>query len=222
MDPIDREADADRLSAESLGAGDPTGWFERLYAEADQGAAIVPWDRGGPNPMLVEWARGYAPAGTGHRGLVVGCGLGEDAAFLAGLGLGVTAFDIAPSAIAGARQRFPRAPVDFRVANLLEPPSEWHRHFDFVLESFTIQALPVRLRSVVIGRVAGFVAPGGTALVLAAAREPGAEVAGPPWPLTRDEVESFAGSELRAVRIDQLSGPGGEPRWRAEFRRAAP
>ena len=38
----DREADANRLSAQSLAEGDPTGWFEPLYAEAARGAAIVP------------------------------------------------------------------------------------------------------------------------------------------------------------------------------------
>src|SRR2546423_15065355 len=31
-----------RLAAESLAAGDPTGWFQRLYADA---GSAVPWDR---------------------------------------------------------------------------------------------------------------------------------------------------------------------------------
>ena len=30
---------------------DPTGWFERLYEAAARGERIVPWDRGGPNPV---------------------------------------------------------------------------------------------------------------------------------------------------------------------------
>ncbi|MFG6198790.1 hypothetical protein [Nonomuraea sp. JJY05] len=40
----DPDADATRLAAESLAHGDPTGWFERLYAESASGDAIVPWD----------------------------------------------------------------------------------------------------------------------------------------------------------------------------------
>jgi hypothetical protein len=62
------DRDANRLSAESLACGDPVGWFERLYAEAGRGTAIVPWDRGAPNAMLVQWAAGM------HR--VVRAGVG--------------------------------------------------------------------------------------------------------------------------------------------------
>ena len=40
-----------------------------------------------------------------------------------------------------------------------------------MLESYTTQALPVRLRPTVIKHVARFVAPGGTLLVLAAGRD---------------------------------------------------
>lgn len=52
----DADHQADRLAAESLAVQDPTGWFECLYAEAEDGAAVVPWDRGAPHPLLVEWA----------------------------------------------------------------------------------------------------------------------------------------------------------------------
>ena len=45
----DPDEDARRLSREALRQGDATGWFERLYAEAADGQAIVPWDRGAPN-----------------------------------------------------------------------------------------------------------------------------------------------------------------------------
>ena len=121
----DREADANRLSSAALKAGDPTGWFEQLYAEAAGGQAIVPWDRGEPHPLLVEWAENRPVPLTAHRTLVVGSGLGEDAAYLSGLGWGVIAFDISPTAIAAARHRFPATPVDFRVADVLDPPQEW-------------------------------------------------------------------------------------------------
>ena len=81
-----QDAEANRLSAASLRAGDPTGWFENLYAAAGQGQAVVPWDRRAPHPLLVEWAAARPAPGTAHRALVVGCGLGEDAAYLSGLG----------------------------------------------------------------------------------------------------------------------------------------
>ena len=106
----DREADANRLSSAALKAGDPTGWFEQLYAEAAGGQAIVPWDRGEPHPLLVEWAKNRPVPLTAYRTLVVGSGLGEDAAYLSRLGWGVIAFDISPTAIAAARHRFPATP----------------------------------------------------------------------------------------------------------------
>jgi hypothetical protein len=77
-----QDPDARRLSGEALRDGDPTAWFERLYADAAQGQAIVPWDRRAPHPLLVEWVE-QQPASSGRRTLVVGSGLGDDAAFLA-------------------------------------------------------------------------------------------------------------------------------------------
>ena len=214
----DREADADRLSAAALVTGDPTGWFEPLYAEAAQGRAVIPWDRGGPHPLLVEWAEARPAPAPGQRALVVGSGPGSDAAYLDGFGWAVTAFDIAPSAVAAARRRFAEASVDFRVADVLNPPGDWTGAYDLVLESYTVQSLPVALRSVVIGRVRRFVAPGGTLLVLAAAEAEHSET-GPPWPLTRGEIESFAEDGLNVVQIEDL-GTADARRWRAEFRRA--
>ena len=149
----EREADANRLSAAALKADDPTGWFEQLYAQAAAGQAVVPWDRGEPNPLLVEWAVGRPAPGRHQRALVVGTGLGYDAAFLAGLGWGTIAFDISATAITAARRRFPQVPVDFRVADLLNPPPEWTGQFDLVLESYTTQALPIRLRPTVVSHI---------------------------------------------------------------------
>jgi SAM-dependent methyltransferase len=213
----DREADADRLSAAALEAGDPTGWFEQLYAEATQGRAVIPWDRGGPHPLLVEWAEAQPAPEPGFTALVVGSGPGSDAAFLAGLGWTVTGFDIAPSAVTGARRRFADAGVDFQVADVLHPPEDWAGAYDLVFESYTVQALPVALRPAVISHVRRFVAPSGRLLVLAAAEDTHV-AAGPPWPLTRAEVDSFAADGLTVVRIEHL-GSGDARRWRAEFRR---
>ena len=80
-----------------------------------------------PHPLLVEWVE-QQPASSGpHAG--GGLGLGDDAAFLAARGYRVIAFDISKSAIESARRRFPTSPVDFRVADLLNPPAEWRQRF---------------------------------------------------------------------------------------------
>jgi precorrin-2 dehydrogenase / sirohydrochlorin ferrochelatase len=53
---------------------DPFGWFERLYAEVEDGSAVAPWDRGAPHPLLVDWVEARALDGAGRRALVVGAG----------------------------------------------------------------------------------------------------------------------------------------------------
>lgn len=214
----DPDEDARRLWGEALRQGDATGWFERLYAEAADGHAIVPWDRGAPHPLLVEWIE-QVPVLAGRRTLVVGSGLGEDAAYLAAQGYRVIAFDISGSAIDAARRRFPTSPVDFRVADLLNPPPEWRHHFGFVVETYTTQALPVRLRPTVVLHVGRFVGPGGILLLLAAARDDGDPVDGPPWPLTRADIESFVVEGLQTVSVEEIRDPPGTHRWRAVFTR---
>ena len=203
-----------------MGAVDPTGWFEQLYVSAAEGDRAIPWDRGGPHPLLDEWARTLS--GAGRRALVVGSGLGPDAELLAQRGFAVVAFDVSPTAIASTRERHPDSPVDYRVANLLDLPADWREAFDFVLESLTVQSMPPQFHAEAIANVARTVAPGGTLLVVATARDAAAGVPdGPPWPLTRAEVESFATGGLKIVDIEDIRRPGVPARWRARFERPA-
>ena len=189
-------------------------WFEPLYAAAERGEREVPWARDAPREALVEWAEANALDGSGKGALVVGCGFGADAEYLSERGFAVTAFDVAPTAVRSAHERHPGTQVDYVVADLLDPPRAWAEAFALVFESLTVQSLPESLRSRAIARVGAFVAPRGTLLVIASAREEG-PVDGPPWPLTRAQVESFARGGLETVQIEQLPGP----RWRAELRR---
>ncbi|HKH17309.1 MAG TPA: class I SAM-dependent methyltransferase [Solirubrobacteraceae bacterium] len=209
-----------RIAAESLAERDPTGWFERLYAAAEQGEAVVPWDRGAPHALLVQWARERGLEGAGRRALVVGCGLGDDAEFVAGLGFDTLAFDVSPTAVRAAHGRFPGSRVRYVVADLLDPPAEWRGAFDLVVEIITVQSLPEPPRRQAIANVACMVGAGGTLVVIATGRDAEDEAAGPPWPLTRAEVDAFASERLEAVQIEDLREPGMR-RWRAEFRAVA-
>jgi SAM-dependent methyltransferase len=212
---------ARQLSAEFVSDGDPTGWFDRLYIEGQAGTAIVPWVQGTPNESLVEWAAGQQP-GSGRKALVVGCGTGEDAEFLAGLGFVVTGFDIAPTVIAAARERHPRSTVDYRVADLTALPAEWSEAFDLVVEIYTLQPLYGAIRGRAIAAVHKPVAPGGVLLVISMATtedDPVRDLAMMPWPLTRAEIETVGGP-LRAREIQYFTGRNPPlPRWRAEFTR---
>lgn len=204
---------ARRLAAESLAADDPTGWFERLYSSD----MTVPWHQGGPDPHLARWASEHKLDGTGRTAVVVGAGLGDDAEFVAGLGFATLAFDVAPSAVEQARQRFPESPVRYEVADLRSLPAFWR--FDLVVENFTVQSLPTHLRAPAIAAVAGLVAPGGTLIVHATYRDAAVERPGPPWPLSTDDIDSFAAGGLTPVSVVRIPEPG-HPElatWQAEF-----
>jgi SAM-dependent methyltransferase len=211
---------ARRLAGKALTAGEPTGWFEPLYAAAEAGRAVVPWDRGVPHQLLVAWAHATGLHGAGRRALVVGCGLGEDAEFVAALAFDTVAFDVSASAIRAARRRFPDSAVHYMTADLLDPPASWRYAFDLVVESMTLQALPDPPRRYAIPNVGHLVAPGGTLLVIARARDEGSEPDdGPPWSLTRAEIDALTATGLRPVQIEEFRDDGPPPthRWRAEF-----
>ncbi|HEX3713749.1 MAG TPA: methyltransferase domain-containing protein [Trebonia sp.] len=218
-----RRVRARELAAQAAAAGDETGWFETLYAEAEAGRSVVPWADGDANPHLVEWAGRGVPDGAGRRALVVGCGLGYDAEFLARLGYAVTAFDVAPTAIERAVRENPGTAVAYVTADLLGLPDEWEGAFDLIFEAYTVQPLygPVRARA--LAALAGPVAPGGTLLVVARATDDPDPVRDPaqmPWPLTRAELD-LAGGPLRPARVEKFFDDEDQPklRWRAEFRR---
>jgi hypothetical protein len=94
--------------------------------------------------------------------------------------------------------------------------------FDLVTEIYTVQALYGKARVAAIEALPGLVAPGGTLLVIARATDEEDPVRDPammPWPLTRSELESLAGSRLTARLIEKFFDYEDPPklRWRAEF-----
>jgi SAM-dependent methyltransferase len=214
---------ARQLAAEAIAEGDATAWFERIYVAAEAGQTAVPWDRGGPSRVLVAWARDRDLQGAGRRAVVVGCGLGDDAEFIAGFGFDTTGFDISATAVRTARQRHPGSRVRYTTADLLQLPADWLQAYDLVLESNTLQALPEPPRGLAIASVGQLVAPGGTLLAIARAREPGEPDHGPPWALTRAEIDALTGPGLALVSVEDLreAGPPPTRRWQAEFTRPA-
>lgn len=187
---------ARELAEEYLGKGDPTGWFEVLYKEAEEGKSLVPWADRGANPGLLEFWSTHPQATNGKKALVIACGLGDDAEQLSAWGLDTTAFDISETAIRGARNRFIKSSVKFEVADLFQPPAEWQRAFDFVFEANTVQALPVTLRVQAIHKIASFVRPGGKLLAIVRGREENEPADELPWPLTRAEMNEFVRAGL--------------------------
>ncbi len=190
------------LAEQSLRQSDPSGWFERLYAEANGDYSQVPWARLAIHPYLKDWLDTYAPQGKNRSALVIGCGLGDDAEALQERGFNVTAFDISPTAIAWCRKRFPDSPVIYVVADLLALNLAWHQAFDLVIESRNIQSLPLSVRSNVIQAIASLVAKGGTLLVITRHRDTETEPVGPPWPLSEQELAQFQALGFREIHRD--------------------
>lgn len=201
-EPIDRKR-ARELAKDYLAKGDPTGWFEALYKEAEEGKSVVPWADRGANPGLLEFWTARPQETEGKRALVTGCGLGDDAAQLAAWGFNATAFDISETAIRAAQKRFPSPQIIFTVADLFQPPADWRHAFDFVFEANTVQALPVELRERAIRSIADFVSPGGKLLTVVRGRtldEPQGEL---PWPLTRQELDGYVAAGLTVETFEE-------------------
>lgn len=221
MSAIDPD-DLNRRIAEAISGGDATGWFEHVYAAAATGDGVVPWDRQAPHPALLAWVARRRPEGAGRPAVVVGCGLGDDAEMAATLGYATTAFDISPTAVRGAQERYPASSVTYVVADLFNLPAAWSQAFDLVIESQTVQALPVTLREAATAAVASLVAPGGTLVVQAVATDVGVDrPTRPPIPLTRAEIDRFAAHGLDPVDISRLPNPANPAMtsWCAEFQR---
>lgn len=208
--------------AKRPGGGDPfrCDWFNAVYELAGDDPAGVPWAGLAPHPILGQWLDGRTL--HGRRALDVGCGLGDNAEGLAAAGAAVTAFDLAPSAIAWARRRFPKSGVSYLAADLFDAPAEWRGAFDLVHELYTLQALPASLLPDAAHALASFVAPGGALLVISRARDEAQPIDGPPWPLTRAQIEAIAVDGLKLEGLEDISANGSLARhWRALFRREA-
>lgn len=206
--------------AKAPGGGDPfrRDWFNAVYDLAADDPAAVPWAGLAPHPLLAQWLDGRSL--EGRRPLDVGCGLGDNAEALAAAGAAVTAFDLAPGAINWAKRRFRESPVTYLAADLFEAPSQWRGAFDLVHELYTLQALPASLLPQAARALASFVAPGGALLVISRARDEGQQIDGPPWPLTRAQIDALAVDGLRIERIEDIPASESMVRhWRVLYRR---
>ncbi|HVF29642.1 MAG TPA: class I SAM-dependent methyltransferase [Pyrinomonadaceae bacterium] len=209
----ERRARARELAANFTEQGDMLGWFEAFYSEAAGDNAQIPWADLEPNAYFRRWAEDVELAGNGRKALVVGCGLGDDARYLHDLGFKVAAFDISLTAIEWAKRLHAETDIQFEVMDLFEPYPGWLGGFDFVLEIYTIQPLPMELREQVIDSVAGFVANEGELVVVTRGREDDEGPTQLPWPLSRKDLSRFEthGLEQRDFRV--MDGEDGVVRF---------
>jgi SAM-dependent methyltransferase len=206
-----RPVDVRSLVEQHLGEGRPTGWFDPVYAAADGDAGAVPWGGEAAHPYVVDWLDDPAARPPGRRAVVVGCGLGGDAAALHAAGYDVTAFDVAPTAVTWARRRLP-AGVRVLEADLLDLPEDLIGRFDLVVEVRTVQSLPGVVRDAAMHAVASLAGPSGVVLavtLLATSPDAAARAEGPPWPQAPSELAAYLAGGLRRVALEHPD-PAGE------------
>ena len=218
---MDARARARDLAAQYISKGDPTGWFEHLYREAAENGSRIPWADCRPNPELVEFWKQHPISSSGKKALTIGCGLGDDAEQLAAWRFQTTAFDISASAIQACTRRFPKSKVHYQVADLLSPPDDWAYCFDFVLESYTLQALPHKLRASAIARMADFVKGEGFLLVITRGRDERDPEGQMPWPLTLADMDRLTSFGLEQESFEDYFDCESPPvrRFRGLYRR---
>ena len=177
------------LSEQAIAAGYPLAWFEHFYQLALAEGHPIPWADMKPNPNLIDIYNRITKLPFPATSLVVGCGLGDDAEWLAEKGHQVTAFDISSSAIAECWRRFPSSVVHYLEADLFALPDKWQNHFNIVLESYTLQVLKNPLRKEALLKVCELVSTNGILLLITRARYESEPAGTMPWPLTRRELD---------------------------------
>ncbi len=210
-----------QLAHEFLERGDHRGWFDALYTEADGDTSHIPWADTEPTEFLIEWFAKNEIKGEGKKSLIVGCGLGDDAEFVASKGFDVTAFDISQSAIEWCKKRFPETKVDYVVKDLFDTPDNWTKAFDLIIEINTLQAMPSPFRINAMKCLPTLLADNGLLLVIARGRETGEEIDGPPWNLSKDEFQTFIDEGLKEESFEDFFDSEDVRRFRLLFKRAA-
>lgn len=161
---------------------DPRAFFDSVYSQ------VPPWDVGGPQPAMSAVIVRYPPL---DPVLDVGCGSGDLAISLAGLGHQVTGVDFVETAIIQAREKAAALPaqvarlLDFQVGDGLKP-SLLGKRFGSVVDSGFYHLFDPDQSEDFIDDLALALLPGGRYYLLAFAIE--FSIANVPRQVTEDEL----------------------------------
>lgn len=177
---------------------DPLGWFDSIYSDAKGDYKAVFWADLSVNPYLDTWLKENPLSENTHKkAIAIGCGVGDDAEAMAEAGYAVTAFDIAPEAIALCKKRYPHTKVKYLVADLFDYPTQWENMFDLVYECNTIQVLPGAYRQKAMSSMVSLMPKNAHLLVSCRSRRTGEQENDIPLPLDKKEIDAFKNLGLK-------------------------
>lgn len=153
------------------------------------------WDLGGPHAALsplLEAAESLGYLRQGTRILEPGCGRAHGGAFMAGHGYVVTSFDVIEQAVSQARQLYHNIPgLVIEVGDALCPKPQWLGAFAAVVDRAMLCALPAAFRPRYVQAMATVLEPGGIIMSIPFTKLSGDAGNGPPYAITRDEVQAI-------------------------------
>lgn len=180
-----------------------TDWEQR-YQLGD-----TPWEKGAPAPGLVDFLEKQPLTG---RVVVVGCGFGNDVRAISASGAEVVGIDLAPSAIAGARQHPAVGCETYLQADLFDLPQVLQGGFDWAFEHTCFCAIDPHRRPEYVRALCDLLKPGGRLLALFYMTPDHEE--GPPFGTTEAELNSLFSScfQLEEQWVPVRNYPGREGR----------
>jgi methyl halide transferase len=188
--------------------------WEELYRKGE-----THWDKGGASLPLKEYLAGHAVKG---RAVVPGCGRGHEVALAVEHGLDAMGLDIAPTAVAEAKGRYPHLAERFVLGSFFDPPAQMRAAFDGVLEHTCFCALEPGLRAE-YRRASDLVLRKGGLLIgvwyMNPKLEDGSE--GPPFRLSVEELTSLFANGYEVVEdyVPKVAFDGREGRERVRVLR---
>ena len=155
---------------------------EAAFWQARYDSGILPWDLGTVAPPfkhLLETEN--LPTGTM---LVVGCGVGHDAAFFGQQGFDVIGIDITQEAVDLATEKYGHY-ATFQKDDLFNLPESYLNRFDYVLEHTCYCAIDPKQRAAYVTAAASTLKPQGKIIGLFWVHD---EWGGPPYATSKEDL----------------------------------